>query len=149
MRDASNEDSLELLVWRNEPDVRIFSHNQSPISAETHANWLKKRLTLIQNEPFLAFSKSSEKIGFTRFDEGGSKNTYRVAILINPTLRGKGYGKLILALSIQHCLAKNPDAIFQATIHKGNFASQDIFSKNGFRESKVEGDFIVFDKSLF
>jgi len=148
MRDASIQDSRDLLEWRNEWNTRKFSHTQGLISPETHDAWLKNRIKLLSNEPFFAFTSDLEKVGFTRFDFDESLDAYRIAILVNPMLRGRGLGKLILSLSIDECLARKSGMSFYATVHKNNRVSNEIFFNHGFHELATEGDFLVWKLEL-
>jgi UDP-2,4-diacetamido-2,4,6-trideoxy-beta-L-altropyranose hydrolase len=144
MRDVSIQDSADLLEWRNDPYAREFSHTQGLITPETHDAWLKNRIKLLPNEPFFAFTSDLGKVGFTRFDFDKSLDTYRVAILVNPLLRGRGLGKLILSLSIDDCLARKSGVSIYATVHKNNQASNKIFFDCGFHELGMEGNFLIW-----
>ena len=146
MRDVVIQDSEVLLEWRNHREVRMFSRNQGLISKETHEQWLKNRLKSVLNEPFWMFENSLGKIGFTRFDFDPNSNHYEISILINPAMRGKGFGKIVLNLAIENCVARNPESTFFAEAHTNNLSSKSLFLKCGFQEFELGGEFLVFKR---
>ena len=51
IRDVDFSDAEMLLAWRNEPEVRKFSHFQGIISKKEHLDWLHRRLNLLPSQP--------------------------------------------------------------------------------------------------
>lgn len=146
IRDVTFKDSEALLEWRNQAEVRMFSRNQGLISRETHTLWLENRLKLIPNEPFWMFENSLGKIGFVRFDFNSALKHYEISIVINPAVRGKGLGKMVLNLAIENCVAQNPDFNFFAEAHIDNLSSQSLFLNCGFQELELNGDFLAYKR---
>jgi L-amino acid N-acyltransferase YncA len=66
--------------------------------------------------------------------------------MINPSLRGRGYGKIILNKAIEKCIKSNPKAIFHAEVHKDNVTSKLLFLDAGFQEITVENNFLIFKR---
>lgn len=146
MRDATAQDSVELFEWRNEIGVRKFLHNQEPISESDHTSWLLNRLDSLAREPFWVFEAGSNKIGIIRFDFKRELNYFAISIIINPSFRGKGYGKIILNKAIEKCLKSNPKTNFHAEVHKDNITSKLLFLDAGFQEMTVENNFLIFKR---
>jgi ribosomal protein S18 acetylase RimI-like enzyme len=146
MRDVTSQDSAELLEWRNEIGVRKFSHNQEPISERDHASWLFNRLKTLTREPFWVFEEGLDKVGIVRFDFKPEFNHFAISIIINPSLRGRGYGKIILNKAIEKYLESNPKANFHAEVHKDNVASKILFLDAGFQEITAEKKFLIFKR---
>ena len=146
MRDVAFKDSEEILDWRNQAEVRKFSRNQDLITKETHLLWLNNRLKIVPTQPFWMFESSSEKIGFVRLDFDSALKLYEISIVINPSLRGKGFGKEILNRAIENCLTQNADSNFIAEAHINNLASRSLFLNCGFREFTLNGNFLVFKR---
>ena len=149
IRDVTFKDSETLLEWRNQPEVRIFSRNQGLILKATHTQWLENRLKLISNEPFWMFENSVQKIGFVRFDFDSALKHYEISIVINPAVRGKGFGKMILNLAIENCMAQNPDLNFFAEAHINNLSSQSLFLNGGFQELELKGEFLAYKRIAY
>ena len=146
MRDVAFQDSEVLLGWRNQTEVRMFSRNQGLISKETHEQWLQNRLKLLPTEPFWMFENSLEKIGFVRCDLDPTSKQHEISIVINPAMRGMGFGKIILDLALKNCLERNPESIFFAETHTNNLSSKLLFLKCGFEEFSLNGDFLTYKR---
>ena len=146
MRDATLQDSDLVLNWRNNLDVRLFSHNKELISKKAHSSWLLNRLTQIQTQPFWLFEEDSELIGMVRFDLRPERNLFEISIVINPLHRGEGYGKRILESSVQRCTKLYPEFNFCAEVHKENIASKVLFFNSGFKEIDEIGSFLVLER---
>jgi RimJ/RimL family protein N-acetyltransferase len=146
MRDVTAQDSADLLEWRNEFSVRKFSHNQEPISERDHASWLLNRQKTLTREPFWVFEEGLNKVGIVRFDFKPEFNHFAISIIINPFLRGRGYGKIILNEAIEKCLKSNPKANFHAEVHKDNVVSKFLFLNAGFQEVTAENKFLIFKR---
>ena len=146
MRDATIQDSQEMLKWRNEAEVRRFSHSKELIAEEDHNLWLKSRLILLPSEPFWVFENELGKIGFIRLDFDGKFNHFKVSILLNPIFRGKGYGKVILNKSMKKSLEIKHVESFYAETHVDNQASKSLFLNNGFQELGNFNNFLLLKK---
>ena len=146
MREVVFQDSEEILAWRNQSEVREFSRNQDLITKETHSQWLNERLKLIPDQPFWMFESGSGKVGFVRFDLDSAVKLYEISIVVNPSMRGKGFGKEILNRAIKNCLSKNSDLNFVAEAHRNNLDSQSLFLNCGFHEFAINGNFLVFKR---
>lgn len=146
MRNVTFHDSLELLGWRNETQVSKYSHSKGLISLEAHTKWIRERLDLLPMQPFWIFENGLNNVGFTRFDRSLDLEEFVISIVINPSLRGKGFGTTILNMSIERCLEENFGIDFYAEAHRDNPASQAIFLKCGFHEVGASGDFLGFKR---
>jgi RimJ/RimL family protein N-acetyltransferase len=146
MRDVTAQDSAELFEWRNEIGVRKFSHNQEPISKREHTSWLFNRLNNLTREPFWVFEEGLQKVGIVRFDFKAEFNHFAISIMTNPSLRSRGYGKIILNQAIEKYLESNPKANFYAEVHENNVTSKLLFLNAGFQEIKVENNFLIFKR---
>jgi RimJ/RimL family protein N-acetyltransferase len=146
MRDATIQDSQDMLKWRNEAGVRRYSHSKELISEEDHNLWLKSRLILLPSEPFWVFENELGKIGFMRLDFNAELNHFKVSILLNPIFRGKGYGKVLLNKSMEKSLEIKNVESFYAETHVDNQASKSLFLNNGFRELGNLNNFLLLKK---
>jgi RimJ/RimL family protein N-acetyltransferase len=147
MRDVTFQDSEVLLEWRNLIDVRMSSRNSDLIPIETHSKWFNNRLKLMPNQPFWVFENSLGKIGFIRFDFNSTLKHYEISVLINPALRGKGFGKMVLHRAIESFLAQDSESNFFAEVHINNPSSKSLFLSCGFQEFGHSGDFLAFKRT--
>ena len=147
MRDVTSKDSQKLLEWRNEPGIRKFSRSQGFISKKSHSEWLGNRLKLIPEQPFWIFENDLGIIGFIRFDLNLALLHFEISIVVDPKLRGKGFGRIILTHAVETCLARNPGFNLYAEAHIENLTSHLLFLKCGFQKCELKKDFLVFKRS--
>jgi len=147
MREVTSRDSIDLLEWRNEPKVRSFSRNKSIISENDHSTWFTRRLEVLGKEPFWIFESSIRKIGFVRFDLDETLSQFEISLTVNPIMRGKGYGRIILQRAIDECLIIHQNANLCAFVHKNNIASKILFRNCGFEEFENQSNFLTFKRA--
>jgi RimJ/RimL family protein N-acetyltransferase len=146
IREVTIQDSDLLLAWRNEAEVRKFSHQQKVISRQEHSEWFNNRLKHLPLQPFWMFENDEEAVGFVRFDFDSIQNHFEISITINSLLRGKGFGKRILSLSIENCISLNSGIDLYAEAHQDNKASQLLFLNCGFKEIESHNEFLIFKR---
>jgi len=146
IRNVTVQDSAEIFAWRNEVGVREFSHNQDPIFEKDHRLWLQNRIETVAYEPFLIFEYEDKRVGLVRFDFVAELDYFAISIIINPSIRGKGFGKTILNKAIERVLESNPRANFHAEVHCDNETSKSLFLSAGFKEFSIENNFLIFKR---
>ena len=146
MRDVSITDAKVLLAWRNELDVQKVSRRHEHLSSQEHSEWLTNRLKLLPDQPFWIFESKAIKVGIVRFDFDFALKHFEISITVNSELRGKGFGKIILPLAIENCLARHPSTDFYAEAHQDNIASRLLFLKCGFEEIEPRDNYLVFKR---
>ena len=146
IREVSIDDSDLLYEWRNAPEVQEFSRQQSSISKEPHLKWLNERLNQLPDQPFWIFEIGHEVVGITRLDLDPMFRHFEISITVNPLLRGKGFGRKILNLSIDLAKSRFPGTDFYAETHKLNNTSRMLFLNSGFKLIESKGDFLVFKR---
>ena len=135
--------------WRNEESVRLSSRNQAITSSEEHEKWFAARLSKIQTEPILIFSKESFDIGYTRLDLLDSSNSkVEISIAITSDYQNKGFGSTMLEATIEFArtLLKVNEII--ATVRDDNRKSLKLFLSSGFTVFETQTDFIQLKLSL-
>jgi len=147
VRDASIEDSIKILTWRNHHTARKFSLNPLPILESEHDNWYKERLKFINSQPFWIFSENGSDIGFVRFDNSGKYfNSFEISITINPLFRKMGFGSQILNYSLLLLFKSFPYKKIIAKIDPANVGSISLFKKANFYEISADKELKVFEK---
>ena len=143
----TEEDSNDVLDWRNEFASRQMSINSRVISSAEHSKWFADMLI---NNAHVAFigEVDSEKIGvvFMKIEKGSA----RVSINLAPLHRGKNLAVILLKNAMLEAikLVLQIDQ-FIAEIKNTNKASIKVFTKCGFSiETKYDDISIYSLKSL-
>lgn len=137
VRKATEEDSLDIFEWRNDPVTRLMSFTQTPVSLENHTKWFSASLQNPKREIYIGEYEGS-KIGVVRFDE--REDEAEVSINMNPAFRGKKLALPFLNISLKsktHVIAK---------IKENNTASLKLFQRAGFKEKEKIDDFFIYIK---
>lgn len=130
VRKATQDDALDILSWRNDPQTRALSRNQDEVQRAPHLEWFGKalvdpRLTLLIGEV------DGEKVGMVRFDHGDETE---VSININPASRSRGHGYALLTEAMKLV----PGDVW-AEIKEENAASLRLFERAGFEHQGMRG----------
>lgn len=134
IRPARLSDEDLLLGWRNDAGVRSRSFRPDLVSPDDHRNWFLEKLADPTSRIYIVETESGLEIGQVRFEL--ETDGWEVHYSIASFARGMGLGERVLAGAIQHHLSIFPEACIFGKVLTGNFASQKIFIKLGFQESK-------------
>lgn len=142
LRPALADDCAAVYAWRNDPAVRRFSTDPSPIGVDQHNEWYKRTLERNDRALLIAEDRSGRPLGVLRYDFADAKA--RVSIYLVPAAIGKGLGEMVLRKG-EEWLAENRHEVTQLTacIRLDNGASRAIFGRVGFHE-----DVGLFSKSM-
>lgn len=144
IRAADKSDCEDVYAWRVDAVSRTVSFNSKIPSYEEHFHWFNSSLNNLDRKLYIG-EIDSTKIGVCRFDHNTMSGVVEVSINMNPTCRGRGYGKRLLASSIR-AFQKIYKAEFLAKIKPKNFASLNIFKSLGFQEISSKEDMITLVK---
>jgi len=143
---ASNNDSLDIFHWRNDPLTRQNSINTDPVSLKDHNQWFNEVLNS-RNTELLIGIKDSIKVGVCRFSLNNLSNSVEVSINLNPLMRGKRISKKLLEESINYYLKTNK-VMPTATIRIDNIPSIKIFEELNFIKIKSTECFNYYERNL-
>ncbi len=90
-----SSDSRLIWTWRNDVVTRSMSQNEDLISWESHKAWYAQATSDLQRLLLIAFLGEMPAC-MIRFDDI-HKTTAEISFNLDPTLRGKGFGKSILS----------------------------------------------------
>jgi len=148
-RIANLDDSDLVLNWRNDPMVRKNSRDRSVVSAETHNSWFVDRIRKCVTEPIYIFSQDNHEVGFTRLDLIDSETgKFEVSIAVRSEMRGKGYGSIILSMTVDAARQMTNAREITGNVRKDNYASIKLFERSGFSRATTSGDFVSFFLNL-
>ena len=138
LRLATKEDSEDIWRWRNDPLTRAMSFHSDPIDWDSHSTWYLKTLQVSDRILLIGVDDKKNKVGTIRFDLTAPCRA-EVSFNLNPSFRGKGLGKLLLAKGIK--FAKNVKGIsnFDSKVKSENKASIAMFLSVGFEFVSSKG----------
>lgn len=129
---------VDVLPWRNDPLVYVWSRTDRPISLNEHRAWFEARKQKLADEPIFSYRENNLFVGMARIDKV-AEDTFEVSLLVNPNQRTGGYGKQILADVCKYFLLnKSSDSKLVAVIHQENLISQSLFTGLGFNPISVQ-----------
>ena len=135
---------VDILPWRNDPLVYVWSRTDRPISLNEHRAWFEARKQKLADEPIFSYRENNLFVGMARIDKV-AEDTFEVSLLVNPNQRSGGYGKQILADACKYFLLnKSSDSKLVAVIHQENLISQSLFTGLGFSPMSVQKHFKTF-----
>ena len=130
VRQALPEDRREIWEWWNDPVTRKVMKKNELVPWEEHCAWFEGVLKDPDRVLCVGFV-DSQKAGAVRFDFQGD-GVYEVSVNVNPQLRGRGYGPLIVGASIAYLKTVRPVKKLIAMMKKINPRSRRTFEANGF-----------------
>jgi RimJ/RimL family protein N-acetyltransferase len=140
-------DASLILNWRNQPSVIRYTRTQFSVPEESHMDWFRHRLTVLQDEPFYIACLNGKPIGFVRFDLV-EECVFLISILISHEFRGKGLGINLLRQGISKIKTLHPGYKLRAFVHVDNLASRKLFQSEGFDYIDSKELFMRFEKEL-
>lgn len=138
LRRATRGDKEDLLVWRNDMDMRCNSFQQKVVTENEHEQWFAKVMQ-DDNRFLLIGCLGEKKIGVVRYDKIGDK-AYEVNINVAPGTRGQGWGTELLKQSLFWVKGK-----VKARVKKSNAASLRCFLKAGYKIVADEKEIITLE----
>lgn len=130
LRPASYEDEELLLIWANDPEVRMNAFHTEMITKEEHKAWFRG---VMEDPDVLQFILMSDEqaVGQARINRSGEYA--EIDYSISMKFRGRGYGKAILELIKAEVARLFPEVLFLiGKVKRGNYASEQCFLDSGF-----------------
>lgn len=133
-REATSEDSYDLLDWRNDRETRKYSRSHDVITFEQHVAWLKQAIANPERY-LLIIETGAEKLGTVRWDwvSDGLMGFWEVSITVAPMFRGRGAGaEMLQAAEVWLLERMGSGTRLVAYINEGNVASCKLFTRAGY-----------------
>lgn len=132
LRPVQEQDCEIIWKWANDPEIRSVSFSSEPIFWEEHVRWFKAKL----NDPgcifYVSLNSENDPIGQVLYDVEGDEAI--VSISMDRRYRGKGYGSMVLWLSVQKLFDVSDVGVIHAYVKEDNESSVRAFVKAGFRD---------------
>ncbi len=137
------EDALKIWQIRNSFLSRQNSNEQQEIRIQNHRFWFKNKYFTGKKNKLLVITVNSGVVGYLRFDL--NKDTYVIAIALDPDYRGQGLGFALLKEGLMQADTSIP---LNAQIKKNNLPSIKLFQKCGFKilNEDVENYYLKYEK---
>jgi RimJ/RimL family protein N-acetyltransferase len=129
LRPATEGDSQNLFVWRNDPETRRSSVHTDPVPLKEHQVWLKCSLAN-PNRRLLIAESGRRAVGTVRLDFDPTEDTehWELSWTVAPEARGQGFGREMVRAAIEQF-----SFAMKARIRVDNLASQKIATAAGFK----------------
>ena len=150
LRNISDDDTVNIIKWRNNEAVRRNFINQELLTEEVHREWLKNKVEIGEVFQLIIIEKSTEiPIGsvFLRdIDMKNNKAEFGIFIGENKA-RGKGFGQEATKLIVEYGFNKlNLNKIFLRVLEQ-NIQGIKSYEKAGFiKEGVFKEDVKIGDK---
>ena len=128
LRRATAADADLLLGWANDPATRAASFHPDPIDAAGHESWLAARLASPTTTFWIGEDGGGRPVGQVRVE--GEE----ISISVAPDLRGRGFGRALLAAAVEEAGRTLPIERLLARVRVDNPASLSLFAGAGFVE---------------
>ncbi|MEM9942528.1 MAG: UDP-2,4-diacetamido-2,4,6-trideoxy-beta-L-altropyranose hydrolase [Planctomycetota bacterium] len=155
IRRANADDAVTLLNWRNDPEVRAASFDESPISLEMMTSWLDTKLKNPTCQIWLAEDLIGQPVGQIRFDVAEDSQGSNITIVLDHRYRGLGVGRILIASACRKLFSQTEVKQVRALVKPGNTPSERAFKAAGFRaiepaivDSKMALQFVL-DRDRF
>lgn len=129
LRPAVAADSPSLWRWRNDPETRRASFNQTEIPLEDHSRWFEKSLARHDCRIYIVQADGADA-GMVRLDLSGEEATVNIAVA--PEWRGRGVGTEALRAIRREAFGRLGLRRLIAQVKGDNPASRAAFERAGF-----------------
>jgi RimJ/RimL family protein N-acetyltransferase len=140
LRPARAEDAFTFFAWVNDPEVRRQSLDTGPVAWKQHRAWFMARLDSAATRMYV-LEAGDLPVGQVRFDH--DRGETRVDYSIDPLFRGRGWAVPMMQLGLREA-AGHWQGPTRAEVKEANAASQAVFRRLGFEESRAAGGLRIF-----
>lgn len=137
LRKVEQKDMEQLLIWRNDPDVRRWSFHSEPVTQESHKKWFQIILERDDVEIFI-LEEENVPVGQIRLTYWYDEMV--IGYSIDRKCRGRHLGQHIVELmedAIRKDLKLRKDGeYFVAYVKKENIVSRRVFQVLGYQEEE-------------
>ena len=153
LRTIEKNDTADIILWRNNPEVRKYFINQELITEQGHLNWLKEYVLTGKAEQFIIINNETDhsmgSVYLRDIDKKNRKAEFGIFIG-EDEYQGHGYGAQIISLILQYgfnvldlnkiflrVLADNIRAIRcyeKAGFHQEGYFKKEVIINSDFRD---------------
>ena len=130
----SDEKALEILTWRNHPEVRKWMLNSGIISKDTHIQFINTLQHDKANRYFL-LRKDKQKIGVVYFNDIHNEEC-AIGLYANPFKLKKGTGDILISTAIKYAFDNLNLKRIILEVFSDNKRAIALYKHHGFNEYK-------------
>src|SRR5215470_17195520 len=134
IRKADLHDARRIWEWVNDPQVRAMSFSPDTIAWESHLSWMTRKLDDPLCRLYVGLDGRHEPVGEIRFDIRQEDDSATLSIVIDPNLRGKGFGNSLTRTAAYELFRSTKVSRIEALVKPENASSLSLFRKAGFAE---------------
>ena len=140
---ATQNDCRILFEWRNDPQIRNFQFDSSPIEFDSHKQWFADSLASDTRTILIFEDVNQVRVGQTRFDKEGQ--VAKISVIVAPQMRNLGLGTHMIVNACYYYFENFDVKVIVAEVFKQNLASKAAFTKAGFLETEEAEKHFVFE----
>jgi RimJ/RimL family protein N-acetyltransferase len=144
LRKADEGDLDITFEWANNPIVRRYSVQKSPILFEDHKLWFLDKIHSVTC-CYLIFEINTETVGSIRFDVDENR-VATISYLLDPKFHGKGLGRFLLFEGAKILLREKPISKIKGLVYKENIASSRAFTHLGYTKIDNSDETVYYEK---
>lgn len=130
----SDEKALEILTWRNHPEVRKWMLNSDIISQDTHLEFVDSLRHDEVNKYFL-LNKDRQEIGVIYFNDIHNEEC-TLGLYVNPFKLKKGTGNILISTAIQYAFDSLNIKRIKLEVFSNNERAIALYKRHLFHEYK-------------
>ncbi|WP_218058344.1 UDP-4-amino-4,6-dideoxy-N-acetyl-beta-L-altrosamine N-acetyltransferase [Legionella jamestowniensis] len=146
VRLMTEDDLLQVLGWRNHPEIRRFMYTTHEITMKEHINWFERE-SKNKNKVLLIFESNQTPSGFVSFNILQSKSTAEWGFYIAPEAP-KGTGLLLGCSAIDYLFYELNLHKLMGHVLESNKKSLNFHEKLGFMQEGIFREH-YFDGSIY
>lgn len=121
-----------------------------PIEKNDFEKLLDEAMLRFGDSPFVVTSKEGSLIGFFCYSLNLENNEGMLKfVMVNPDIRGKGYGKAMLQLAIKYAFEMTKASAVHLNVFPENVRAKKCYEAVGFIERKLDKDVFKFKDELW
>jgi spore coat polysaccharide biosynthesis predicted glycosyltransferase SpsG/RimJ/RimL family protein N-acetyltransferase len=133
IRIANISDLMMSFNWANDDEVRLQSFNSSLILFSDHENWFTKQLNDVSCKFFILHLNN---VPFAQIRFKISNGEATLSYLVEKSMRGKGYGAVVLVKGINELLKEEYNLhSISGFVKASNIGSQRVFERMRFKRT--------------
>ena len=142
--DLSYDEKVEILSWRNHPNIRKWMFNKEPISLESHISYINL-LKEKKDRVYFAIKQYGQFVGVISFTSIDLKNLEaEIGLYAKPTL--KGVGKLLMQNILEYGFDKLKLKKLVSKVFEDNFSAIKLYKK--FNLKKIDKNHALITMEL-
>lgn len=147
LRSISDQDTEDILRWRNSEDVRKYFIDQKKLEKEEHENWLRQKVGTGRVIQFMILEKENRHaigtVYLQNIDDLNQKAEYGIFIG-ESSLTGKGFGTAAAKLLIKYAFEERKLHKLYLRVYENNYRAIASYEKAGFqKEALLKDDVFV------